>query len=160
MTPPSTADDVAAAPVAAEAGVGTSGCVAHGSEGKLVVATAPPPAAAAAPPQAPSLLPAAVPSAPLPQAPSSTPMPSSLCSKVRVGVRIRPLTAREEGEGGHRVLKVVQPEIRLGERRFTYDAVFDSDVSQSDLYQDVSPPLLRSFLDGYNATVSFLFDCF
>jgi len=86
---------------------------------------------------------------------------SSSGSKVRVGVRIRPLTSREEGEGGHGVLKVHHPasqeqgfpEIRLGERRFSYDAVFDSHVSQSDLYRSVSQPLLKSFLDGYNATV-------
>jgi len=72
-----------------------------------------------------------------------------------VGVRIRPLTSREEGEGGKSVLKVVEPasEIRLGERRFTYDQVFDSNVAQSDLYRSVSSPLLKSFLDGYNATV-------
>jgi hypothetical protein len=81
--------------------------------------------------------------------------------QVRVGVRIRPLTSQEAaGEGGNSVLAVQQQqqhgkqqEIRLGQSRFTYDAVFDADVSQHDLYQSVSAPLLTSFLDGYNATV-------
>jgi hypothetical protein len=46
--------------------------------------------------------------------------------------------------------------IALSGRRFTYryDAVFDAATSQSDLYAQVSPPLLQAFLDGYNATVS------
>jgi hypothetical protein len=83
---------------------------------------------------------------------------SNSACQVRVGVRIRPLTSQEAGEGGNSVLAVrqqqqQQQEIRLGQRRFTYDAVFDADVSQQDLYQSVSAPLLTSFLDGYNATV-------
>lgn len=75
-------------------------------------------------------------------------------SQVRVGVRVRPLTSQELGEGGKSVLKVIPPEIRLGERRFTFDAVFDDRVDQNALYSQVSKPLLTSFLEGYNATVS------
>ena len=74
----------------------------------------------------------------------------------RVGVRVRPLTNQEIQQGGSGVLLTRGPEIQLGERRFTYDAVFDAKVAQSDLYASVSKPLLTSFLDGYNATVSFL----
>jgi hypothetical protein len=75
--------------------------------------------------------------------------------KVRVGVRIRPLTSEEAKEGGYSVLAVQQQqqEIRMRRPRFTFDAVFDADVTQHDLYQSVSAPLLTSFLDGYNATV-------
>ena len=75
-------------------------------------------------------------------------------SQVRVGVRVRPLTHQEAGQGGKSVLATQAPEIRLGERRFTYDSVFDASVSQRDLYREVSAPLQTSFLDGYNATVS------
>lgn len=81
-------------------------------------------------------------------------MAPSSASQVRVSVRIRPLTRQEVGQGGKAVLAAVAPEIRLGERRFTYDSVFDSAVSQATLYQEVSAPLLASFVDGYNATVS------
>ena len=74
--------------------------------------------------------------------------------KVRVGVRVRPLTSQEIQQGGKDSLSVSSPTIRLGERQFTFDSTFDSNVGQDDLYNDVSPPLLKSFTDGYNATVS------
>lgn len=74
--------------------------------------------------------------------------------QVRVGVRIRPVTSQEIKQGGKQVLDVVPPSVGLGERRFTYDAVFDSHVTQQELYDNVSRPLLGSFVDGYNATVS------
>ena len=78
---------------------------------------------------------------------------SSSCCQVRVAVRIRPLTSQEIKQGGKQVLDVAPPCIGIGERRFTYDAVFDSFVSQQELYESVSKPLLTSFVDGYNATV-------
>jgi hypothetical protein len=78
---------------------------------------------------------------------------SSSCCQVRVGVRIRPLTSNEIKQGGKKVLDVSPPCLGIGERRFTYDAVFDSHISQQELYESVSKPLLASFVDGYNATV-------
>eukprot|EP00536_Pseudo-nitzschia_multiseries_P002764 jgi/Psemu1/184230/e_gw1.38.172.1 len=41
----------------------------------------------------------------------------------------------------------------MGRRIFTYDAVFDSNFGQEELYESVSAPLLSSFIDGYNATI-------
>ena len=79
---------------------------------------------------------------------------SSSSCQVRVGVRIRPVTAQEIKQGGKQVVDVAPPCVGIGERRFTYDAVFDSYVGQQELYDSVSKPLLSSFLDGYNATVS------
>ena len=79
-------------------------------------------------------------------------------SVVRVGVRVRPLTSKEIVQDGG----ISKPalschgnrEIRLGtERRFTYDTVFDERTQQDELYRSVAPPLLESFIDGYNATV-------
>ena len=75
-------------------------------------------------------------------------------TSVRVGVRIRPLTSKEELEGGKPVVVGLHPTVGIGRRQFTYDAVFDAQVSQQNLYQQVAPPLLKSFLEGYNATVS------
>lgn len=43
--------------------------------------------------------------------------------------------------------------VTLSNRKFTYDSVFHSNVTQLDLYSSVAPPLLDSFLNGYNATV-------
>jgi hypothetical protein len=76
-------------------------------------------------------------------------------SHVRVAVRIRPLTPQEIGQGAIQVVEAVPPTVGIGERRFTYDSVFDSNVTQSDLYGSVSGPLLKSFLEGYNATVRY-----
>lgn len=97
---------------------------------------------------------------------STSIFPKPNACQVRVGVRIRPLTSQEAREGENSVLAVQQQQQQLGQQqhqqqqvisldqtRFTYDAVFDADVSQQDLYRSVSSPLLTSFLDGYNATV-------
>lgn len=74
--------------------------------------------------------------------------------QVRVGVRIRPVTSQEIKQGGKEVLNVTAPSIGIGERCFTYDAVFGSHIGQQELYDHISKPLLGSFVDGYNATVS------
>lgn len=79
-------------------------------------------------------------------------------SAVRVGVRVRPFSAKEISASGssESVLTCSRDrtqEIRLGSRRFTYDAVFDQRVSQESLYQSVAGPLMENFLEGYNATV-------
>ena len=79
--------------------------------------------------------------------------PPRVESRVRVGVRIRPLTSTEISQGGENSLKVTSPSIQIGQRKFTYDTVFDSNVGQQDLYDNVSAPLLKSFSEGYNATV-------
>ena len=79
----------------------------------------------------------------------------SKTSRVSVGVRTRPLTSQEIQQGGKPSLNVSPPSVGIGERRFTYDAVFDSHVTQLELYETVSTPLLTSFVDGFNATVSY-----
>jgi predicted neutral ceramidase superfamily lipid hydrolase len=75
-------------------------------------------------------------------------------SQVRVGVRVRPLTSKEIQQGGKSSVSVTPPVVGIGQRRFTYDVAFDSNVSQLELYESVSAPLLKSYVDGYNATVS------
>jgi hypothetical protein len=77
-------------------------------------------------------------------------------SQVRVGVRIRPITSKESSEGGKQVVEAnaFDRTVALSKRKFTYDSVFDSNVSNEDLYNSVAPPLLDVFLNGYNATVS------
>jgi Kinesin motor domain len=86
---------------------------------------------------------------------SSSSSSSTMSSQVRVGVRVRPITAKEQGMGSSSILDVSHSShcIALSGRRFTYDAVFDANTSQADLYAQVSPSLLQAFLDGYNATV-------
>jgi len=74
-----------------------------------------------------------------------------MTSQVRVGVRARPVSTKDQGSV--EVLEVEDRTIALSGRRFTYDHVFDCNTSQQQLYEQVSPSLLQSFLDGYNATV-------
>jgi hypothetical protein len=76
-------------------------------------------------------------------------------SQVRVFVRVRPLTAKEQGAGSNGVLDVSDGcVVQLSGRRFTYDAAFDAETTQAELYEKFAPTLLQSFLDGFNATVS------
>ncbi|KAL9185198.1 hypothetical protein ACHAXT_002975 [Thalassiosira profunda] len=76
-------------------------------------------------------------------------------SRVRVGVRVRPLAPKEASEGGRAVVdaRALDRTVSLSKRKFTYDSVFHEDVAQTELYQDVAPSLLEAFLGGYNATV-------
>lgn len=72
---------------------------------------------------------------------------------MRVGVRIRPLTHKEQSQGGKNAVQARSPCVSIGTRSFTYDKVFDTTISQEGLFSQVSPPLLKSFLEGYNATI-------
>ncbi len=83
-------------------------------------------------------------------------MTAQATSQVRVGVRIRPLTSKEASEGGRVVVdgNPYDRTVAISKRKFTYDSVFDSGISQSELYSEVAPPLVEAFLNGYNATVS------
>jgi len=80
-------------------------------------------------------------------------------SHVRVGVRVRPLTSKEIQQGGKVSLSILPPSsiTITSQKTFTYDAVFDAETNQDDLYSSVSSSLLDSFVDGYNATVSICF---
>jgi hypothetical protein len=76
-------------------------------------------------------------------------------SHVRVGVRIRPLTPKETSEGGKAVVdaNTFNRTVELSKRKFTYDSIFPSTLQNLDLYNNVAPPLLNAFLNGFNATV-------
>ncbi|KAI2493787.1 hypothetical protein MHU86_20750 [Fragilaria crotonensis] len=77
---------------------------------------------------------------------------SSSTTQVRVAVRVRPLTTKERD---CKAVVDVRPPASVGiaARTFTYDLVFDARVPQAALYDKVSPNLLSSFLEGYNATI-------
>jgi len=82
-------------------------------------------------------------------------MPSST-SQVRVGVRIRPLTCNEKSLGGKTIVSSCyhNSTVEILKRKFTYDAVFDENVSQSEMYNSVGEGgMLDSFLEGYNTTI-------
>ena len=90
--------------------------------------------------------------------PSTTSTASSGSAfRVRVGVRVRPEPGVVVGSASSALAVTAGRSIELSQgrqcHRYTYDAVFGASTSQSTLYEQVSPPLLRSFLNGYNATV-------
>ncbi len=84
---------------------------------------------------------------------------------VKVVVRCRPLNRREESNGP--AGGIVQMDLRLGQvilrnprapasepqKTFTFDAVYDSNSKQRDLYDESVRPLIDSVLAGFNGTI-------
>jgi hypothetical protein len=88
---------------------------------------------------------------------SAPPSSGSGSCNVRVGVRVRPLTALELSTTSASVVSVHQSErsISIGTRSFKYDMVFDWRVTQKEMYSGVGAKgMLEGVFDGYNATVS------
>ncbi|XP_053555028.1 kinesin-like protein KIF3B [Bombina bombina] len=83
---------------------------------------------------------------------------------VRVVVRCRPMNSKELAAGHE---KMVQVDVKLGQvavknargspneppKTFTFDAVYDSDSKQVDLYDETFRPLVDSVLLGFNGTI-------
>jgi len=82
---------------------------------------------------------------------------------VKVIVRCRPMNEKEIS-GGHE--RVVDMEVRKGmvlirnpsrkeeaPREFTFDAVYDWNSKQRDIYDETFSPLVESVLNGYNGTI-------
>ncbi|KAM9321575.1 kinesin-like protein KIF21B [Gastrophryne carolinensis] len=77
------------------------------------------------------------------------------CS-VRVALRIRPQSNKEQAEGCHICTWVYpgEPQVLLGkDKAFTYDYVFDTDTEQVKVYDTCVRGLVEGCFQGYNATV-------
>lgn len=88
---------------------------------------------------------------------------SSEC--VKVVVRCRPLNRKEESNGP--AGGIVQMDLKLGQvilrnprappseplKTFTFDAVYDQNSKQQDLYEESVRPLIDSVLAGFNGTI-------
>ncbi|KAI8067034.1 hypothetical protein BC940DRAFT_301154 [Gongronella butleri] len=77
-------------------------------------------------------------------------------TSVKVALRVRPLTDREQGAHATESLLCVpnEPHVLLGNSKaFTFDHVFSSSIDQTSVYELAIAPLLANFLEGYNATV-------
>uniref|UniRef100_A0A3Q2YV03 Kinesin-like protein n=1 Tax=Hippocampus comes TaxID=109280 RepID=A0A3Q2YV03_HIPCM len=84
---------------------------------------------------------------------------------VKVVVRCRPLNRKEESNGPSG--EIVQMDLRLGQvilrnprashsepqKTFTFDAVYDGNSKQRDLYDESVRPLIDSVLAGFNGTI-------
>nr|XP_020459705.1 kinesin-like protein KIF3C [Monopterus albus] len=84
---------------------------------------------------------------------------------VKVVVRCRPLNRKEESNGA--AGGIVQMDLRLGQvilrnprasasepqKTFTFDAVYDANSKQRDMYDESLRPLIDSVLAGFNGTI-------
>lgn len=89
---------------------------------------------------------------------------ASTVENVRVVVRVRPMDQREKLEGASNCVSVdtVNNSIAVSRsnvnppeppRLYTYDAVFDENTSQMDIYVQTASPIIEQVLKGYNGTI-------
>ncbi|XP_075057178.1 kinesin-like protein KIF3C isoform X2 [Mixophyes fleayi] len=93
-----------------------------------------------------------------------------MCSKtksseaLKVVVRCRPVNRKEEAAGYDRIVSmdvklgqvtIRNPRANHGElpKTFTFDAVYDANSKQADLYDETVRPLIDSVLQGFNGTI-------
>lgn len=75
---------------------------------------------------------------------------------VRVALRVRPLTQKEQLANCTECLSYIpnEPQILIGtDKSFTYDHVFDTSTRQDTVYSVAAGPLVQKFMDGFNATI-------
>ncbi|XP_062077549.1 kinesin-like protein KIN-12F [Humulus lupulus] len=73
-------------------------------------------------------------------------------SPVKVVVRIRP--SNDGDRGRDRTVSKVSPNaVSIGDRKYTFDSVFDSKNDQEDVFECVGVPLVKSALAGYNTSI-------
>uniref|UniRef100_A0A6D2VSY3 Kinesin motor domain-containing protein n=1 Tax=Takifugu rubripes TaxID=31033 RepID=A0A6D2VSY3_TAKRU len=75
---------------------------------------------------------------------------------IQVAVRIRPLLPKELLRHHCECVKVIPGSAQVTvnpDRLFTFDHAFGPSASQDEVYRACIQPMVRSLLDGYNATV-------
>jgi kinesin family protein 3/17 len=91
-------------------------------------------------------------------------MSSKKAECVKVVVRCRPLSEKEIREGNEQIIdmdvprgcvRISNPKSRHGEqpREFTYDAIYDWNSRQKDLYEETFRITVDAVLEGYNGTI-------
>lgn len=86
-----------------------------------------------------------------------------MTDNVVVGVRVRPLNARETSGGARHAWKLGENSIvradgknassKLPQHQFLYDSVFKPDTTNEEVYDSVAAPIVEGALGGFNATV-------
>ena len=77
-------------------------------------------------------------------------------ASVKVALRVRPLTAKEQMQNCNECIGFVpgQPQVVLDTTRgYTFDYVFDTESHQLQVFEEAVLPLIDRFFEGYNATV-------
>lgn len=81
---------------------------------------------------------------------------------VKVMVRARPMNKREIGLNAESVIQVfedrgeitiVNPSEKENKKTFTYDAVFDENSKQSQVYEKSAFSIVNNIFEGYNGTI-------
>jgi len=78
------------------------------------------------------------------------------CDTIKVAIRIRPLIKKEVINQDTNVIKYPfpgEPQLRVGEKEFRFDYVFNEISKQTEVYEQAVKPLVDSFLKGYNTTI-------
>ncbi|KAG6596741.1 Kinesin-like protein KIN-12F, partial [Cucurbita argyrosperma subsp. sororia] len=70
---------------------------------------------------------------------------------IKVVVRIRPNDIEEEVD--RTVKRISSNELAYGDRKLSFDSVFDSDSKQEDIFQKIGIPLVKDALAGYNTSI-------
>lgn len=79
---------------------------------------------------------------------------SNTSTSVKVAVRVRPLTAKEQLANCTDCTHIPSPStVIIGDKTFHFDHVFNTFTVQSSVYESVVAPLIEKFLDGFNATI-------
>jgi hypothetical protein len=79
-------------------------------------------------------------------------------TKIKVGVRIRPLNSKENEEGSRCVIDsdqgrfVQTTKAAARKHNFEFDWAFDSSASTQAIYEATCRPLIDQVFDGFNAT--------
>lgn len=69
----------------------------------------------------------------------------------RVGLRVRPLTQKEELSNCTECISFIpnEPQVLVGaDKSFTYDYVFSGESDQQQVYETAAVPLLEKFVEG------------
>ena len=91
---------------------------------------------------------------------SSSPDNSS-SENIRCIVRCRPLNEKETGLGSKcitissdsKVVFVENKNDKLANGKYAMDHVFNENVTQEEVFQEIGEPILKSFISGYNCTI-------
>lgn len=88
----------------------------------------------------------------------------SVNTNVRVALRCRPMSSKEEIRGCENIVSIHGAQIKIRtpgnsqqaqnpEKDFSFDYCYDCDSTQAQIYSDVGEPVIRQALDGFNCTI-------
>ena len=86
---------------------------------------------------------------------------NSSSENIRCIVRCRPLNEKETGLGSKcitissdsKVVFVENKADKISCGKFAMDHVFNENVTQEEVFQEIGEPILKSFIGGYNCTI-------